>query len=315
MLESKTNVVASRVEAMYNAHPFPQRYEVPEKKSDERYTYIYNNFLHIPFQEFRNKIFLDAGCGTGDNTWAWRRMLHPSNTVIGMDLSKASVSIARKANAADQTPLFGVNSLLDFGIADESIDFVLCSGVLVAVADPERAFKELVRVLKPGGYIVIILYHKYGRAIHGLRRAVIDFLEPHDIDRRAGLGGKFFGPSMRRFARQENVPLEGVLYDQFGLPCESRYSVTDSLRWYVTNNIDYLGSWPPVEWSQFGKAFRFSRDFVWLRRTFIGRRILSLFPDLDYSPIYPPTVWSRLSMESLWALRQLQLFAISGRKR
>jgi len=306
--------MARRVEGMYNAHPFPSRHSIPSTKSDERYKYIYQNFLHIPFDAMQGKLFLDAGCGTGDNTWAWRRILDPTNRVIGLDLSRASISIARQAQVAQEQPVFGVNSLLNLGVADESVDFLLCSGVLVAIPDPDRAFKELVRVLKPGGYIVIILYHKYGRAIHGMRRAVIDLLEPEDIDRRAELGGKLFGFSMRRMAHKEHTPLEGVLYDQFGLPCESRYSVGQALTWFAETNIKYLGAWPPVEWSQFGKAFRFSRDFAWLRRTAVGNLLLRLFPETDSLPGHPPGFLSRLAMESLWALGQLQLFAVSGRK-
>ena len=314
VMNIKVKNMARRVEGMYNAHPFPSRYNIPSGKSDERYKYIYENFLHIPLNGMKEKLFLDAGCGTGDNTWAWRRILDPSTRVIGLDLSRASVNIARQANAAEQSPLFGVNSLLNLGVANESVDFLLCSGVLVAIPDPDRAFKELVRVLKPGGYIVIILYHKYGRAIHGFRRAIIDLLEPEDIDRRAKLGGKLFGGSMERMAQQENTPLEGVLYDQFGLPCESRYSVGDALKWFGQSGLKYNGSWPPVEWSQFGKGFRYSKDFAGLRQTSIGQWLLRLFPDQNILPSGPPDFFTRLSMESLWALKQLQLFAVSARK-
>lgn len=314
MTNPNVDSLAQSVEAMYNAHPFPNRVSIPDKKSDERYTFIYEQFLNIPVRELRNQIFLDAGCGTGDNTWAWRRMLHPSNTVIGMDLSQASVNIARQANAAPESPNFAVNSLLDLGIADNSVDYILCSGVLVAIPDPDRAFKHLVRVLKPGGRIVIILYHKYGRAVHGFRRGIINLLEPTDVDRRARLGGKLFGRSMRKFSVDEHSPLEGILYDQFGLICESRYSVTDALRWFTEANIAYTGSWPPVEWSQFGRAFRFSKDFEWLRNSPIGQMILKVFPDTHNAPQTPPDILSRVSMESLWMLNQLQLFAVSGRK-
>ncbi len=306
--------LAKQVNAMYNVHPFPNRERTPDKKSDERYEFIYHNFLHIPYDELRESIFFDAGCGTGENTWAWHRMLHPSNTVIGMDWSKGSVSIARHISTAPESPLFAVNSLLDLGMTDNSVDFLLCSGVLVAVTDPDRAFKELVRVLKPNGYMVLVLYHKYGRAVHGLRRAVIDLLEPNDIDRRAELGGKLFGASIQKVAEAEKSPLEGVLYDQFGLPCESRYSVTDALAWFEQGGIQYLGCWPPVEWSHFGKGFRFSKDFERLRNTAIGNLILKLFPDSDALSNRYPTIFDRLTMESLWGLKQEHLFAISGRK-
>ena len=38
----------AHVETLYNAHPFPQRATIPAGKSDERYKYIFENFLGIP---------------------------------------------------------------------------------------------------------------------------------------------------------------------------------------------------------------------------------------------------------------------------
>jgi SAM-dependent methyltransferase len=304
-----------RVAAMYNAHPFPDRRGVPPGKSDERYRFIYQNFLYIPLDQLRGKTFLDAGCGTGDVTLAWRRLLDPTCHVIGVDISQASISIARGVcDSAPLEPHFAVSSLRSLGLADHSVDLVLCGGVLVAVADPDRAFKELVRVLRPGGYMVLILYHRYGRALHGLRRAVIGLLEPEDIDRRARLGGRLFGHSMRRFAQDENVPLEGVLYDQFGLPCESRYTVGQALHWFREAQLTYLGTWPPVGWSQLGDGLRFSRQFAPVRKSWMVRLLLRLFPEGSVTSDGPPSLMTRLSMQVLWTLNQQQLFAISGWK-
>jgi hypothetical protein len=104
-----------------------------------------------------------------------------------------------------------------------------------------------------------------------------------------------------------------VLYDQFGLPCESRYSVELALNWFRQANIQYMGTWPPVEWSQFGKALRFSYRF---RRTRppLSSLLERMFPEPAHAPDRSPTLLDRAGMQFLWALDQLQLFAISGRK-
>jgi SAM-dependent methyltransferase len=204
--------------------------------------------------------------------------------------------------------------LLDIPLPDNSVDFVHCSGVLVAVTEPERAFRELSRILKPGGYMMLVLYHKYGRSVHGARRAVIDLIEPEDVDRRAQLGGKLFSRSMRKFAVDELSPLEGILYDQFGLPCETRYSVGDGLRWFEQANINYLGTWPPIEWSQLGKGLRFSNQFGTKPQSTLYQLLTQVFADTDKSPNQPPGLLTRMTMESLWFLNQQQLFSISGRK-
>lgn len=312
---STTRRFARTVRAMYNAHPFPNRSGIPAAKSDERFRFIYTQFLHLPLESLKGGVFLDAGCGTGDNTWYWRRLLDPSTRVCAVDLSQASVRIARQAGQGQPLqPDFSVGSLLDLGLADESVDVVFCSGVLVAVTDPDRAYRELVRVLKPGGYMVLVLYHRYGRLLHGLRRAVVDILEREDVDRRARLGGQLFGRSMRKMAKAEQVPLEGILYDQFGLPCESRYSVGQALHWFEQGAIDYLGTWPPVEWSQFGKALRFAHRLAQRHETILYSALTGIFADTHQAPQHSPSLITRGTMQALWALDQLQLFAISGRK-
>ena len=302
------------VRAMYTAHPFPNRSNTLPSRSDERFRRIYEEFLHIPLDELAEKTFLDAGCGTGENTWSWRHLLDPGTLVVALDQSRASVAIARNGGEAQAVlPAFSVGSLLDLPFVDNSIDLVFCSGVLVAVTDPDRAYKELVRVLKPGGYMILVLYHRYGRALHGLRRGIIDLIERDDVDRRARLGGKLFGRSMRKLADQEQTPLEAVLYDQFGLPCETRYSIGQTLTWFRSADIQYLGTWPPVEWSQFGKALRFSHQFR-QKRPRLHHLLLRFFPDADQAPGRPPSFFTRATMQTVWAFEQQQLFAISGRK-
>jgi len=305
----------AKVRAMYNAHPFPNSYTIPPNRSDERFRRIYEDFLHIPISELAEKTFLDAGCGTGENTWSWRRLLDSSARVVAVDQSRASIGIARHAGEEeDRSPFFAVASLLDLALPSESIDVIFCSGVLVAVTEPDQAYRELVRVLKPGGYMILVLYHQYGRALHGMRRSIVDLLERDDLDRRAQLGGKLFGRSMKKLADKEKVPLEGVLYDQFGLPCESRYSVGQALTWFRSADIEYRGTWPPIEWSQFGNALRFSSVFR-QRRPLLHSLLMPLFRGNSTAPRQAPGLFTRATMQALWAFDQLQLFAISGQKR
>lgn len=305
----------SRVRAMYNAHPFPQRTISSTSEHDERFAAIFRDFLRIPFGDLKGKTLLDAGCGTGENTWTWRRILDPSTRLVAVDLSTASANRAQSNGGGfSPQPLFSVNSLLDLGLAESSVDVVYCSGVLVAVADPERAFLELTRVLKPGGYMILVLYHRYGRALHSLRRAVIDLIEKEDVDRRARLGGKLFEGPMRKWAIEYQSPYDEVLYDQFGLPCESVYSVEKALRWFKQANVDYLGTFPAIEWSRFGQALRFSHAVAKRPNSPLVRLLLKVFPDAHAMPERAPNWFTRTTMQTVWALNQLQLFAISGRK-
>jgi ubiquinone/menaquinone biosynthesis C-methylase UbiE len=314
MQNDEQKKLAETIRLLYNAHPFPNRGSMPSQ-SDERSKHIFKEFLHIPVDQLSGKIWLDAGCGTGENTWAWRRNLDQSTRIVGVDLSEASIGIARQQGSIDMArPLFAVHSLLDLGIKSNSVDVILCSGVLTNIIDPEAAYQELVRVLKPGGYMILILYHLYGRFIHGLRRAVIDALERDDVDRRAEIGKKLFSRSMVKLAVKHNAPFEGVVYDQLAHPHENRFSVEHALKWFKEANICYLGSWPPAEWSQFGKGLRFSYHLSPRLNNLPGRMLLRIFPDTDQYPSSDPDLFSRVSMQVVWTVAQQQLFAMSGRK-
>ena len=59
---------------------------------------------------------------------------------------------------------FEASDIFDYKDANK-YDLVVSLGVLHHTKSARQAFKELVKVTKPGGYIVIGLYHKYGRII------------------------------------------------------------------------------------------------------------------------------------------------------
>lgn len=303
------------IRKMYNAHPFPNYSKALPQQSDERFRYIFEHFLHIPLSNFQDKIILDAGCGTGENTWSWQRILGINSKIFGLDLSEKSVNIANNRFSKHEfQPDFSVGSLLNISLPDNSVDLVFCSGVLVAVTQPQKAYNELVRVLKPGGHLILILYHRYGRVLHGLKRFLIDLLEREDIDRRVELSGKLFHRSMKKLAKEKQVSFTNVLYDQFGLPCESRYSFGKALQFFKKSNIKYIGSWPPIEWSQLGNSIRFSHNLKKYNDTFVYSILLKLFKPTSTPPLHAPNFFTRLSMEIMWTFVQLQLFSISGQK-
>ena len=111
---------------MYNAHPFPNSYGTLPSRSDDRIYRIYEEFLRLPLRTMTGISFLDAGCGTGENTWPWRKLLDPSVRMIAVDLSQASVRIARDRGAGQELQSgFFVGSLTGIGLPRDSVDVVL----------------------------------------------------------------------------------------------------------------------------------------------------------------------------------------------
>ena len=54
----------------------------------------------------------------------------------------------------------------------ESFDLVISNGVLHHTAEPFRAFQTISGLVKPGGYILVGLYHRWGRLVTDFRRRV-----------------------------------------------------------------------------------------------------------------------------------------------
>lgn len=109
--------------------------------------------------ELRGKLILDVGCGMGRfaevaSRWGAR--------VMGVDLSTAAEVAAQNLSARDGVFFFQADAFA-LPFANESFDFIYSLGVLHHTPDCEKAFKGLVKFLKPGGTIAIWLYSGYNK--------------------------------------------------------------------------------------------------------------------------------------------------------
>ncbi|MBN1140493.1 MAG: class I SAM-dependent methyltransferase [Deltaproteobacteria bacterium] len=98
---------------------------------------------------------LDAGCGTGIFTTDF---LVTGARVVGMDISAAMLEVAsRKAKGMGREKDFlaVTGNILDLPFLDGYFDKVISNTALEFIADGEKALRELFRVLKPGGVLVI----------------------------------------------------------------------------------------------------------------------------------------------------------------
>ncbi len=99
---------------------------------------------------------LDAGCGYCLHAARYARR---GLEVTGVDFSASALQAARRN--LDRNGLAGhvtlvEGDLLGLPFADAQFDVVSCWGVLMHIPEVERALSELVRVLKPGGRLVLM---------------------------------------------------------------------------------------------------------------------------------------------------------------
>lgn len=225
---------------------------------------------------FAGKRVLDAGCGTGRHAYYAGKF---GAEVWAMDLGPA-VEVA--AQNTKGMPVHAVQAdLCHPPFEPASFDMVYSIGVLHHLPDPEGAFRNLVRFVKPGGHVQVYLYWKpEGQpikkmllgAVNEVRRVTTrlphpllhalcypaaaavyaGFVLPHKLLRRI--------PGARKVA--ERIPMKQYAsypfrvcvndqFDRFSAPIENRYTRQQVIGWLervglkdivVTANFGWCGS-------------------------------------------------------------------------
>lgn len=95
---------------------------------------------------------LDAGCGTGLVGQALRSAGFLGE-IHGIDLSEESLPVAKRSGA--YTTLQPADLQQPLSAADDSVDVLVCVGVMTYVPDVDAAWHEFARVVRPGGLVVV----------------------------------------------------------------------------------------------------------------------------------------------------------------
>jgi len=123
---------------------------------------------HFDFTQAKAKKMLEIGCGTGVLTCRFARA---GADVTAIDITETAVSMARR-NAEFQGLSVEVRhaDAEHLDIADNTFDYIFSWGVLHHTNDMNQAFREVSRILKPGGRGLAMVYYRTSVAyyIHGL---------------------------------------------------------------------------------------------------------------------------------------------------
>ena len=138
-------------------------YDVKQFEDSVELFFMRHKRWGIDLNWFKNKVCLDAGCGGGRYLVALSKL--GAKEVIGIDLSEAAITAAnqrlKERGLENRTKVIRV-SVLAIPFPDAKFDYVVSSGVIHHTPDPQKAFTELVRVLKPGGKFFLSVYGKGG---------------------------------------------------------------------------------------------------------------------------------------------------------
>ncbi|MFN3869544.1 MAG: class I SAM-dependent methyltransferase [Hyphomicrobiaceae bacterium] len=109
---------------------------------------------------------LEVGVGTGLSLPDYK----PSLEIVGIDLSPDMLEKARERVAEDRLDnVTGLHEMDagDLQFPDASFDVVVAMFVMTVVPDPERVMRELTRVTKPGGQVLLVNHFSQDDGIRG----------------------------------------------------------------------------------------------------------------------------------------------------
>jgi SAM-dependent methyltransferase len=104
------------------------------------------------------EVVVDLGCGGGLDVFLAAQKVGPTGKAIGIDMTQAMIDRARR-NAAQTPELknveFHLTTIDKLPLADNSVDVVISNCVINLAPDKEAVFREIARVLKPGGRVAV----------------------------------------------------------------------------------------------------------------------------------------------------------------
>jgi len=105
---------------------------------------------------------LDAGCGEGRNS---RYLATLGKEICFLDREESAIRMVRMMFRQFPSANFVIGDLREIPFKDESFDGIICSAVLHFASDPNdfrKMWLELMRILRPGGFIFIRMSTEVG---------------------------------------------------------------------------------------------------------------------------------------------------------
>jgi ubiquinone/menaquinone biosynthesis C-methylase UbiE len=146
------------------------------------------------------KIAADIGAGTGFIT---EGLIHKGLRVIAVDQSKEMLAEMMRKFANCEGIDYRIGEAENLPVSDETVGYVFANMYLHHVESPSKAIKEMVRILKPGGKLIIT----------DLDEHTFEFLKDEHHDRWMG----FKREDIRKWFTEAG--LKDVIVDSVGENC------------------------------------------------------------------------------------------------
>lgn len=217
---------------------FYNNIKFPNYKNMEDYASIYdkgrgNIFTRKLDDELGwNCKVLELGCGSGQMSLFLGR---GKREVYAVDISPGSLLLGEEFRKhSDISKVYFMHmDVFNLCFKDDLFDFVVSNGVLHHTKNAKKAFKCLVDVTKPGGFIVVGLYHRYGRFFTKIKQYLAKLI-----------GNKifYFDKTSRNMGSSEKR--EAWVKDQFFNPHETVHTPREVMSWFDENDVEFINLIP-----------------------------------------------------------------------
>ena len=260
--EADADDVTDRMKAFYEETPFPN----------------YDNFDNVAslVEKARKGVFakslddqvpfgtriIECGCGTGQLT---NFMSVANRSCFGTDMCMNSLGLAndfKEKNGLERANFLQMN-LFNPCFKPGTFDLVVSNGVLHHTSNPFLAFQTISKMVKPKGYILIGLYHMYGRLITDTRRVIFNMTNNRFkfLDKRT-ISDKYSEGKQKAW-----------FMDQYKNPHESKHTIGEVLKWIDKIGFKFISSIPtsrPFDrFSEKTRLFKPTRPGNWLERMMV----------------------------------------------
>lgn len=241
----------NEVTRFYNKYPYPS-YRINSRKS------LYS----LPFQKLLLTIInkytktgkiLDVGCGTGELT-----LLLALNGfyAYGIDSAEKPLAIA-KANSRKLKieTYFKKANILSFRPKKNLFDVAVANGVLHHTTNPLLGFKNMLRVTKPNGLVIVVVYNKFGSLPRKILSKAGRLFGGKSIDEKVSFLKKILP------GRYGKMP-DAVIADAFFHPQEITFTISDIRSWFEKYNVSYLETYPSAKLTKYLPTILL--EFFWM---------------------------------------------------
>jgi SAM-dependent methyltransferase len=254
--------VTERIRAFYEETPFPNYDDFDSVASLVQKARLGMFAKLLDDQIPSGARILECGCGTGQLS----NFLSIANrTVFGTDLCLNSLRLGqefKRKNGLKRVRFLQMN-LFRPAFRTGSFDLVISSGVLHHTSDPRLAFRSISTLARPGGYVLVGLYHRFGRLITDLRRLVF---------RASGNRLTFLDPNLRAGGFR-SAKWKAWFMDQYRNPHESKHTIGEVIGWLGETGLEFVTSLPrsrPFQpFSTHDSLFRPEAPGNWIERAVV----------------------------------------------